>query len=155
MIEKNTLITWIHRVEHQLENQKPWHGKRLYGIVTEFFFEKYLTGQAGVPWPRMLSFGWSYCYTNYNKTHRRWLKISEGNDYAKVAGHKLVRRILSICPSDEFFILQPELSLSGSPPTLIWNVQGITLTRDRLKLERTEAAVKLESQLDERIRVAL
>lgn len=156
MTRKESLINWLHRVEAPINKQKHSLDKRLKGIVTELFFEKYLPGSTGVSWPGMLSFGWAYGYSDRSRTRRRWFKISEGHRDGKVVGCKLLRQILSASPSDEFFLLQPVVSLSDALPSITWNVGEITLTKGlSLRYDRTTTAQVLESQLDDRTTNAL
>lgn len=149
MTPQETLIDWIHRVQTKIEGENHKVGKkRLPGLIMELFFENWLSGTAGTSCPSNLSFGWALGYTDFSKTQRRWFKISEGHQTSNVIGCKFVRRILSLNPSDEFYLLQPEVSLPDSLPSITWNVGQIFLTEDhRLKHARTAEAKTLETQL--------
>lgn len=154
---KDYLIDWIHRVEVAKEPEgkdASEEKKRLYGLVTEAYFERALRLGMWQGVSGEFATGWSY-RTDWSGCSRSWLKLSDGR--SQLLNQAFVARILEVRPADRFFTVRATLSVpsSGGLPAIGWEAQGVDGAGSaKTRLDQKEA-LKLGKSIGRNVKDAL
>ncbi|MNY89368.1 hypothetical protein D3C78_56590 [compost metagenome] len=146
MTYQEALAEWIHRVELSRNRREGgWNrefNKRLYSLITEYFFSLHLKSINDINLPQTVIHGWMY-QGSYHEKPRRWFKLSENtpaSDPRKKANEAFIRHIKSKRPEDRFFILKSQILPNKDLITIEFDFQEILIdSENRLYRRRNEA----------------
>ncbi|WPN49163.1 hypothetical protein [Pseudomonas sp. P8_241] len=153
MTDQKKLIDWIHRVE--FDPKKLLDNKRLPSIVTEIYFENYLSKRNELECSEELSFGWAYVKQKKGSLDRFWFKISDGNAIDKISC-AFIKAVQKGNRRDIFFSVIPQVSLCEDIPDIAWKVYEITIQANGgVGYFYNEMAKNYQRMLNKNVRSAL
>lgn len=130
----------VARLIHAAEflNTKKAKTKRLESIVTDFFFEEFITQQNSLGISDTHSSGWMTCFDT-KRDIRKWYKLSseEGSD-ARNLCLLFIRKILSLGKKNEFYLINYKVLPTGKPEYVL----------KQLKLDPTSNKIGSTSRKD-------